>query len=89
MRPVRIIIVFIFQPKRAMKKFRILIVDDNGSLRQALKQSLQKSFPTAAIDEVADGAEVLRKVDAFVPDLIFMDIKLPGISRRVWVYLSS
>ncbi len=63
-----------------MKKFRILIVDDSGSFRQALKQSLQKSFPTAAIDEVTDGAEVLRKVDAFVPDLIFMDIKLPGIN---------
>ena len=36
------------------------------------------SFPMVAIDEVADGGEVLRKVDAFLPDLIFMDIKLPG-----------
>jgi len=35
-------------------------------------------FPMVAIDEVADGGEVLRKVDAFLPDLIFMDIKLPG-----------
>ena len=64
-----------------MKKFRILIVDDNGPFRQTLKQSLQKSFPTVAIDEVADGGEVLRKVDAFLPDLIFMDIKLPGVNR--------
>ena len=36
------------------------------------------SFPTLAIDEVADGGEVLRKVDDFLPDLIFIDIKLPG-----------
>ncbi len=36
------------------------------------------SFPTAAIDEVGDGGEVLQEVGAFVPDLIFMDIKLPG-----------
>ena len=63
-----------------MKKFRILIVDDNGPFRQALKQSLQMSFPTVAIDEVADGGEVLRKVDAFLPNLIFMDIKLPGVN---------
>jgi CheY-like chemotaxis protein len=63
---------------RAMKKFRILIVDDNGPFREVLKESLQMSFPTVAIDEVADGAEVLREVDAFFPDLIFMDIKLPG-----------
>ena len=36
------------------------------------------SFPTLAIDEVADGGEVLRRVDDFLPDLIFIDIKLPG-----------
>ena len=63
-----------------MKKFRILIVDDNGPFRQTLKQSLQMSFRTVAIDEVADGGEVLRKVDAFLPNLIFMDIKLPGVN---------
>jgi DNA-binding NarL/FixJ family response regulator len=63
---------------RAMKKFAILIVDDNGFFRQTLKESLQMSFPTVAIEEVADGGEVLREVDAFLPDLIFMDIKLPG-----------
>jgi CheY-like chemotaxis protein len=62
----------------AMKKFRILMVDDNSPFRLVLKESLQMSFPMVAIDEVADGGEVLRKVDAFLPDLIFMDIKLPG-----------
>ena len=63
---------------RAMKKFTMLIVDDDGTFRQTLKESLQMSFPTVAIEEVADGGEVLREVDAFLPDLIFMDIKLPG-----------
>jgi two-component system response regulator NreC len=62
---------------RAPNKFRILIVDDNGPFRQTLKGSLQISFPTVAIDEVADGGEVLQEVDTLVPDLIFMDIKLP------------
>ena len=61
-----------------MKKFRILMVDDNSPFRQVLKESLQMSFPTVAIDEVADGREVLRKVDDFLPDLIFMVIGLPG-----------
>lgn len=61
-----------------MNKSRILIVDDNGSFRQTLKESLQISFPTVAIDEVADGGKVLQEVDAFLPALIFMDIKLPG-----------
>ncbi len=61
-----------------MDTFRILIVDDNGSFRQAFRQSLQESFPTIAIDEAADGNEALHKVDAFLPDIIFMDIRLPG-----------
>ena len=61
-----------------MKKFTILIVDDNGTFRQTLKESLQTSFPTIAVDEAADGGEALRKVDAFLPDLIFMDINLSG-----------
>jgi two-component system response regulator NreC len=61
-----------------MKKFKILIVDDNGPFRQILKETLRMSFPTVAIDEAADGGEALREVDAFLPNLIFMDIKLPG-----------
>jgi DNA-binding NarL/FixJ family response regulator len=53
-------------------------VDDSAPLRQALKESLQISFPTVSIEEAADGSQALRKVDASPPDLIFMDIKLPG-----------
>jgi len=60
------------------KKFKVLIADDNGSFRQVFRESQQKFFPTTAIEEVAHGDEVLREVDAFTPDLIFMDIKLPG-----------
>ncbi len=61
-----------------MKKFRILIVEDINLFRQAFKATLQASSPMIAIDEVADGDEVLQKVDTFLPDLIFMDIRLPG-----------
>ena len=61
-----------------MEKFRILIVDDNGSFRQILRRSLEVSFPAIAIDEATDGIEALEKVHAFLPDLIFMDIRLPG-----------
>ena len=61
-----------------MDKFRILIVEDNGLFRQTLRESLQKSFPEIAVDEAAEGGESLQKVDAFLPDLVFVDIRLPG-----------
>ena len=63
-----------------MDKFRILIVEDNDFFRQALREGLQLSFPWAAIDEATTGAEALRRVKGFFPDLIFMDIRLPGES---------
>ncbi len=61
-----------------MDKFRILIVEDNGLFRQALRESLQLSFPWLAIDEATTGVEALRRVKALLPDLILMDIRLPG-----------
>jgi len=61
-----------------MKKFRILIVDDNAFFRKALMEKLQMSFPEVAINEIADGGEALREIEAFLPDLIFMDIRLSG-----------
>ncbi len=63
-----------------MKKFRILIVDDNAFFRKALMEKLQKSFPEVAINELAEGGESLREIEAFLPDLIFMDIRLSGES---------
>ena len=38
------------------------------------------SFPGVAIDEATNGVEALQRVKAFFPDLILMDIRLPGES---------
>ena len=65
-------------PSAAMKEFRILIVDNDDSFRQILKATLRASLPTIAIDEATGGIEALQKIDALLPDLIFMDIRLPG-----------
>ena len=61
-----------------MKTFGILIVDDNTFFRKALMEKLRRSFPEVAINEMADGGEALREIEAFLPDLIFMDIRLSG-----------
>jgi DNA-binding NarL/FixJ family response regulator len=57
---------------------RTLIVEDNAAFRQSFKEILQDEFPSLEINEAADGVEALQKVDSFRPQLIFMDIKLPG-----------
>jgi DNA-binding NarL/FixJ family response regulator len=68
---------------REMDKLRVLIVEDNSLFRQALRNGLKLSFPGVVIDEAINGAEVLKRVQASYPDLIFMDIRLPGESGLV------
>ena len=58
--------------------FNTLIVEDNVNFRQALSDVLLSYFPLIGIDEAGDGDEALRKVEYLRPDLIFMDIQLPG-----------
>jgi len=59
---------------------KILIVEDNATFRRSLNELLCTRFPSITIEEAVDGEEAIQKIDASVPDLIFMDIKLPGES---------
>ena len=58
--------------------FKTLIVEDNVRFRECLKELLLSRIPSMVVEEVGDGEEALHKIDAHIPDLIFMDIKLPG-----------
>jgi len=58
--------------------FNTLLVEDDISYRQTLSDILLLHFPLIAVDEAGDGKEALSKVEYLRPDLIFMDIHLPG-----------
>jgi len=66
--------------RRVVRKgmFKTLIVEDNATFRQSLKELLHTRFPSMVVEEAGDGEEALQKIDANVPHIIFMDIKLPG-----------
>lgn len=71
--------------------FKTLIVEDNASFRQSLREILCTRFSFMVALEAADGNEALQKVDAFHPDLVFMDIRLPGengleITKKIKTY---
>lgn len=55
---------------------KILIVDDNASFRKALRASIHSQFQSLVISEAKDGEEALQTIPTFLPDLIFMDIRL-------------
>jgi len=58
--------------------FKTMLVEDNPSFRQLVKNNLQDQFPSMDIIEAANGVEAFQKIDSHPPNLIFMDIRLPG-----------
>lgn len=58
-----------------------LIVDDEAKGRQFLKQLLEKFTPgVKVIAEAAGGKEALQVIETLSPDLVFLDIEMPGLS---------
>ena len=55
-----------------------LIVEDNATFRKMIKELLHSRFPTMKLEEEPDGSELFSKIDAFHPDIVLMDIQLPG-----------
>ena len=56
---------------------RILIVEDHATMREAMRLVLEgEGF---VIDEAADGQTALEAIAARPPDLLFLDLNIPGI----------
>lgn len=60
------------------RKCKTLLVEDNANFRRVLKQTLCERFPCMVVLEAEDGEEALRIIDTLLPNLIFMDVNLPG-----------
>jgi DNA-binding NarL/FixJ family response regulator len=59
---------------------RVLLVEDNRIYREAFKQSLCQHFPPLTIEEAVNGEEALQRITGISPDLIFIGVRLPGMS---------
>lgn len=57
---------------------RLIIVDDHAMIRKGLNQMLSMEEGLAIIGEVGHGDEVIEKVLTLKPDVVLMDINLPG-----------
>ena len=61
-------------------KLKTMIVDDHLVVREGLKQLLEVDDEIQVIAQASNGLECLRQLDKHSPDLIFMDVRMPGIS---------
>ncbi|HLF45893.1 MAG TPA: response regulator [Chitinophagaceae bacterium] len=57
---------------------RAIIIDDERLARTELKKLLQDFPEIEVIDEAANADEGIKKIDSLQPDLIFLDIQMPG-----------
>jgi len=59
---------------------RAIIIDDERLARTELKKLLQEFPEVEIIDEAANAEEGIVKIESLHPDLIFLDIQMPGKS---------
>lgn len=60
--------------------FDVLIVEDNPTFRKSLTEMLNDRFKDMRVCEAADGLEAQEIISRHAPDVIFMDVRLPGTS---------
>jgi two-component system LytT family response regulator len=62
-----------------MKPIRALIVDDEEPARSVIREYLGSHPEIRIVAECGDALEALDAVDAYVPDLIFLDVQMPEV----------
>lgn len=63
-----------------MEKIRILLADDHRLFREGLKVLLASIADMEIVAEAASGDEVIQLAEQNVPDVILMDIQMPGLN---------
>jgi two-component system, NarL family, response regulator LiaR len=58
---------------------RILLVDDHSVVRKGLRTFLAYDADLEVVGEAADGAEAVRMAQALTPDVVLMDLLMPGM----------
>jgi DNA-binding NarL/FixJ family response regulator len=58
---------------------RLLLVDDQPLIRTGFRMILEETFDIDIVGEAQDGAEAVRLAAALDPDVILMDVRMPGV----------
>jgi two-component system, LytTR family, response regulator len=62
-----------------MKPLRSLLIDDELNARTRLRRLLQHEERIFIVGEAKDGLEAVAEIERLQPDLIFLDIQMPGL----------
>lgn len=63
-----------------MASIGVLIADDEELIRQALRWVINAAIDVSVLGEARDGAEAIEASARLVPDVVLMDLRMPGVS---------
>lgn len=63
-----------------MRAFRILIADDHAVVRHGLRLLIESQSDMTVVGDAADGVAVLEQAKTLNPDLVILDISMPGMN---------
>ena len=63
-----------------MKSIRVLLVDDHTLVRAGFRALLQSLGDVEIVAEAGDGNDALRLIEAHQPDVVLLDIAMPGLN---------
>ena len=66
-------------PTAAIKKFRVLIVDDSAFMRKVLETIISSDETLQVVGQAKDGREAVTLAESLKPDVITMDINMPHV----------
>jgi len=59
---------------------KVMLVDDQNLVRKGVRSLLELSAEIEVIAEAADGAEAIRTIPEAAPDVVLLDMRMPGLS---------
>jgi NarL family two-component system response regulator LiaR len=62
-----------------MSKIRVLVADDHTIVREGIRMILAIHDDIDVVGEASNGAEAIEKTGILTPDVILMDIAMPGL----------
>ena len=63
-----------------MSDLRVFVVDDHAIVRRGLKALIDAEPGMAVVGEAGDGLEAVGQVPALLPDVVVMDVSMPGLT---------
>jgi DNA-binding NarL/FixJ family response regulator len=67
------------QGEKKTEVIKVLIVDDHQVIREGLRRMLSLEKDIQVVGEASNGEEAVAKAVSFAPDVITMDLKMPGM----------